>query len=53
MIYTIYNTYNTAHLILRPNLMSDDVFGKNYIGSNLYRKNQRKRKQIAKMNRRK
>ena len=49
----IYDIFNLTHLVMRPTLMSDDVFGKNYIGSNLYRKNQRKRKQIAKMNRRK
>ena len=31
-----------------PFLMSDDVFGRNYVGSNKWRQNQRKRKQLAK-----
>lgn len=38
-------------LSFNPYLMSDDVFGMNYVGSNLWRKNQRKRKQLAKQNR--
>ena len=31
-----------------PHLMSDDVFGRYYVGSNKWRQNQRKRKQLAK-----
>ena len=36
-----------------PYLMSADVFGKYYVGSNLQRKNDRRRKQLAKMQGRK
>ena len=36
------------YLSYNPYLMSDDVFGKNYVGSNKCRQNQRKRKQLAK-----
>ena len=32
-----------------PYLMSDDVFGRYYVGSNLQRKNDRRRKKLAKM----
>lgn len=32
-------------------VVRDDEFGMNYVGSNLWRKNQRKRKQLAKQNR--
>lgn len=39
------------HLVLTPYLSSPDVFGRYYVGSNLQRKNDRKRKQLAKMNR--
>ena len=42
--------YDTVLKIdFNPYLMSDDVFGKYYVGSNLKRKNDRKRKQLAKM----
>ena len=37
--------YNLAY---NPFLMSDDVFGRNYVGSNKWPQNQRKRKQMAK-----
>ena len=40
-------------LAFNPYLMSDDVFGQYYVGSNLRRKNDRKRKQLAKMQGRK
>ena len=36
-----------------PYLMSADVFGKYYVGSNLQRKNDRRRKQLAKQQGRK
>lgn len=36
------------YLSYNPYLMSDDVFGKNYVGSNKWRQNQRKRKQLSK-----
>ena len=36
------------YLSYNPYLMSDDVFGKNYVGRNKWRQNQRKRKQLAK-----
>lgn len=34
--------------VFDPFLMSADVFGKYYVGSNLQRKNDRRRKQLAK-----
>lgn len=40
-------------LAFNPYLMSADVFGRYYVGSNLQRKNDRRRKQLAKMQGRK
>ena len=37
------------NVVYDPFLMSADVFGRNYVGSNLQRKNDRRRKQLAKM----
>ena len=36
-----------------PYLMDDGTFGRNYVGSNLQRKNDRRRKQLAKQQGRK
>ena len=41
------------NLAFNPFLMSADVFGKYYVGSNLQRKNDRRRKKLAKMQGRK
>ena len=41
------------NLAFNPYLMSADVFGKYYVGSNLQRKNDRRRKQLAKQQGRK
>ena len=41
------------NLAFNPFLMSADVFGKYYVGSNKWRQNQRKRKQLAKQQGRK
>lgn len=40
-------------LVFNPNLMSADVIGKYYVGSNKWRQNQRERKKLAKQQGRK